>query len=374
MKTTNFLYTIIIAFYLSAVSGCLRETNHRTGPATVLILEMDTLAANKADSSRSSNFNTLARRVMQVITFRLKGMGIDTGFIEISRSNKIKDSNKNNLITLKIWRLQEFNVSTQDLNRVLQTSAKLSFWETYENADIYPLFTEANKRLAAIPGIANDSSNTKDYSHMNKLSAQLRERDDSSQLSNSKKNPLFRYLTPSTEQTSEGSYALRKGPVVGTAKIADTERINKYLQMPDVISVFPPDLKFYWTANPYYRDRLHLELVAIKGPAPALSGDILIQANRDFDKESGHPSIDIQMTPEAAVKWQGLTRENVGRSIAIMLDGRVYSFPVVQSEISKGRSIISGNFSMIEAEELVNELNSGSMPVPVKIVKEKVEQ
>lgn len=310
------------------------------------------------------------------------------------------------------------------VRKLLQGTANLEFWPTYENKDVYPMLVQANQRLSSIlylkkgdttlgnkdsalaknhdsvnakTAVINSDSTKKDsINKAQSLAAQIQKQNagengkeksglqsgqanDTSFANYQKKNPLFAYLRPSVEQSPDGKgYILTKGPVVGTARIIDTGRINEYLHMPGVASAFAPDVRFYWTVKPFDKAGQLLELIAIKvttsnGKSP-LSGDIITDARKEFDQQSGSgsPSISMTMTPQAAHIWDLLTKEYKGQSIAIVLDNNVYSFPVVQNEISGGRSSITGNFTIREADDLVNILKAGRLPAPAHIVEESV--
>jgi len=303
------------------------------------------------------------------------------------------------------------------VRKLLQGTADLEFWETYENKDIYPFLTQANQRLSSILYITkadssakkNDSTAAKGDSASGKmasndstkakkglsLSEQLNKEangdsskgklntpgkpSDTSFASFQKKNPLFAYLRPSVQQADQNSKeaTLTKGPVIGTARITDTAKIDRYLEMPGVSSVFPSNLRFYWSVKAFDKAGLFLELVAIKvttrdGKSP-LFGDIITDARKEFEQQgNGHPSISMTMTPQAAQTWRRLTKSNIDKSIAIVLDNSVYSFPTVQNEISGGRSSITGNFTVREADDLVNILKAGRLPAPAHIVEESI--
>ncbi|MDP6908537.1 MAG: protein translocase subunit SecD, partial [Flavobacteriales bacterium] len=188
-----------------------------------------------------------------------------------------------------------------------------------------------------------------------------------------KDNPLFAVLSPAASQ--DGLY---RGPVVGYAAVRDTSKVNKYLAMDRVKTIFPRDLKFYWTVKPIDPQnpaQVH-QLVAIKVTSrdgePPLGGDAIADANKDFGQFGASPEISMTMTPDGANVWKRLTGENIGKSIAIVLDDYVYSFPTVQGEIGGGRSSITGNFTIKEADDLATVLKAGKLPAPARIVEEAV--
>jgi SecD/SecF fusion protein len=187
-----------------------------------------------------------------------------------------------------------------------------------------------------------------------------------------KEYPLFAVLNPSTDQSGQ----LFQGPVIGIAHSRDTAKVNEYLNRDQIRNIFPRDIKFRWTANSMDDAGNYFRLIALKagtrdGRAP-LDGDVITDARQDFDQLGANPEVSMTMNSEGAKTWQRLTKENIGKSIAIVLDGYVRSFPTVQNEISGGRSSITGLESIEEAKDLANILKSGKMPAPAHIIQEEV--
>lgn len=284
------------------------------------------------------------------------------------------------------------------VRKLLQGTAQLEFWETYENQEVYGFLAEANKVLRdmqagevdttvlsagvsgeepeAIEEAAPDTSGLLD----GLLGGETTDGDSGVAAVNqantddlAKENPLFAVLSPAASQ--DGLY---RGPVVGYASVKDTAKVNKYLAMDRVQNIFPRDLKFYWTVKPIDpKDPAQVhQLVAIKVTSrdgePPLDGSAISDANKDFGQFGATPEVSMMMTPDGANAWKRLTGENVGRSIAIVLDDYVYSFPTVQGEIAGGRSSITGNFTINEAEDLATVLKAGKLPAPAHIVEEAV--
>lgn len=297
------------------------------------------------------------------------------------------------------------------VRKLLQGTANLEFWETYDNKDIYPLLNDANKRLKEIlsPTDTTKKSETdstvakldtakvkapqatmlaQDSAKATSLSQQLKGKPDSaktmagsakndtSMQRMTKENPLFSVFRPSLNQDPKTQqYYMAEGPVVGYALVSDTGKVNDYLKNEKIRKIFPPKAKFLWTFKPVDDEGTTMQLVAIKvnsrdGKAP-LFGDIITDARKQFEQQgSGTPQIAMSMTNEAAQIWKRLTKENIGKSIAIVLDNSVYSFPTVQGEIGGGTSTITGNFSVKEADDLINVLKAGKLPAPARIVAE----
>ncbi|MCF8258103.1 MAG: protein translocase subunit SecDF [Flavobacteriales bacterium] len=272
------------------------------------------------------------------------------------------------------------------VRKLLQGTAKLEFWETYDNNEVYGILAEANALLRDIEkGTTTTEVDTAkvetvkeekaegEKSLVDKLATDTNTVDSDVALDEMRKeNPLFAVLQPAASQ--EGLFS---GPVVGYASVRDTAKVNAYLNNERVRSIIPRDLKLLWTIKPINDEATQVhQLVAIKVTSrdglPPLSGDGIADANKDFGQFGASPEVSMLMTPEGANVWKKLTGENVGKSIAIVLDDYVYSFPTVQGEIAGGRSSITGNFTIKEAEDLATVLKAGKLPAPARIVEEAV--
>lgn len=263
------------------------------------------------------------------------------------------------------------------VRKLLQGTASLEFWTTYYASEIAPYLEEANAVLAQ--SLAEDApaaevkaeeATASDDIVSQELKAQGTSTDEASAEAYKKANPLFAVLSPS---------GFRDNACIGFAAAADTALINKYLARPEVAAVFPAEFKAMWTvkSSDFIQDNNIYDLVAIKassrdGKAP-LDGGYVTDARVEYnDRQGGEPSVSMTMNAEGANVWARLTKENVGRQIAIVLDGTVYSYPNVLNEISGGVSSITGHFSIEEATDLTNVLKSGKLPAPATIVQEQV--
>jgi len=275
------------------------------------------------------------------------------------------------------------------VRKLLQGSANLEFWETYELGEIYESLVGANnvirdlsKTTSSIAkiGVAADSAaakvdSTKASSEDDKLLAKLGKKDTTTKTKSAaewkKEYPLFSVLQINQTESGVGS-----GPVVGLAYGRDTATVNSYLNNKRVKDVLPRDLKFVWTVNSIDKKTALYQLIALKVTTrdgkPVLEGDVITDASDDFEQTSGSAKVNMTMNAEGAKSWARLTKDNMKRSIAIVLDGFAYSFPTVQSEITGGSSEITGNFTAAEAKDLANVLKSGKMPAPCHIVQEDV--
>lgn len=264
------------------------------------------------------------------------------------------------------------------VRKLLQGTASLEFWTTYDNAEVSQYLAEANSLLAEILVDETDSTETIAAQDSTKAEDVLSEEisantEDTKALENYKKaNPLFAVLQPS---------GARGNACMGYAQGGDTAVVNRYLNNARVKELLPADLKPMWSVNPseYAQGNNIYELIAIKaasrdGKAP-LDGSAVTDARVSYDGQGvnkGNPTVSMTMNAEGANKWARITKDNIGKQVAIVLDGLVYSYPTVQSEITGGSSQISGNFSVEEATDLTNVLKSGKLPAPAKIIQEQV--
>ena len=265
------------------------------------------------------------------------------------------------------------------VRKLLQGSANLEFWETYSSKDIAPYMQLADAKLRSILALDADTASVKEEvveapktatSTTDSLAAALKgtaTSQDAGLAQYKKEHPLFALMQVNTAG----------GPVVAYVNYKDTAEVNKYLAMPEVAAQFPKDLRLKWGVSAVSFDpkAQTFELYAIRsternGKAP-LEGDVIMNATDEFD-QYGHPAVGMTMNTDGSRRWAQLTKQNVGRSIAIVLDNYVYSAPNVMNEITGGRSQITGNFTPEEAKDLANVLNSGKMPAPAHIVQEDI--
>ncbi len=278
------------------------------------------------------------------------------------------------------------------VRKLLQGSAKLEFWETYKFSELAGIFNEANKRLSGIDIIADTTvkatdslsaktettavekaGTTKKSSLAEKLKQDTTATGKDQQAERYKKeNPLFTYLQPAYAQQNGQMYATNRA-TVGYAAIKDTARVNAMLLK--VKGMFPRNCKLVWTIKPEKEAPEVLELMALKSTnrenTAALFGDVIVDARQDYD-QNGRVEVSMNMNNAGAKIWRNLTRDNVGKQVAIVLDGYIYSAPNVNDEIPNGRSSISGNFTVEEGQDLANVLKAGKLPAPARIVQEEI--
>ena len=294
------------------------------------------------------------------------------------------------------------------VRKLLQGTAQLEFWETYNFSEIQQYFAEANAKLAETNKAksaleSNKATETEptevdpetaaseegevaeavvDSTSEANLLDQLTENSEETSLTEEEElnkfqenNPLFTYLQPSYYQNEAGQVVAGETARVGIAQVKDTAVINKMLA--ETRSLFPRNLKFAWTVKPEITqgEMEFLELVALKMSRDnkcALGGEVITDARQDFG-QGNQVEVTIQMNSEGAKAWKRLTGENIGKQIAIVLDDYVYSYPVVNGEIPNGRSSISGGgMSIEEAQDLANILKAGKLPAPARILEEQV--
>ena len=268
------------------------------------------------------------------------------------------------------------------VRKLLQGSANLEFWETYNAKDVAPYLQAADNKLRSIlaneapaDSAAVDSTAApvvaQATSTADSLAAALKgeNKAQSVDLAQIKKeHPLLAVL----QVNSSG-----QGPVVAYANYKDTADINKYLSMIEIQAELPKDLRLKWGVSAYEYDPKGqtFELYAIRsternGRAP-LEGDVVVSAKDEYD-QFGKPAVSMSMNTDGSRRWAQLTKQNIGKSIAIVLDGYVYSAPNVNTEITGGNSQITGHFTPEQAKDLANVLKSGKMPAPARIVQEDI--
>ena len=273
------------------------------------------------------------------------------------------------------------------VRKLLQGSANLEFWETYNSDEIIPYLSqlnqrEANHRSGVKEEVADSAANdTAAVAAVEKAEAKAQAKasfktkknakaDDAASMAEAKKqNPLFSIFQPS------GNGALS---LVGYASARDTAEVNKIIYSALAKQILPADCRLLWSAKPAdgIQAKNIYELHAIKvtttnGRAP-IEGDVVTDAKDQFNNLTGSPEVSMTMNSDGARRWAALTKANVGKAIAIVLDGTVYSAPRVNGEISGGQSSISGNFTIEDTKDLANTLKSGRMPAPAHIVQEEV--
>ena len=262
------------------------------------------------------------------------------------------------------------------VRKLLQGTASLEFWATYDNDEVLPQLQRANNvlRNLNVNGVEIAESKKAEAAEGD-LVAELEGAEisaDAELAAYNKANPLFAKLMPAVDAAGRAY----RGPVVGHAMTYDMETIDEYLAMPQVKAVINPDVRFMWSAKSVDEAGTIYELYAIKadgrdGKAP-LDGGSVVDASPQYSQNGGSAEVDMVMNTNGSNVWARMTKANIGKSIAIVLDGVVYSAPTVQNEITGGRSAITGNFTITEATDLANVLKSGKLPAPARIIQDTV--
>ena len=270
------------------------------------------------------------------------------------------------------------------VRKLLQGSANLEFWETYNSQEIVPYLSQINQRYAVTGGDAAEADSsavatadtTATAAPSTDLAAKLsaskdqKAGDEKAQAEAKKQNPLFAIFQPIQGQALS---------TVGYANAHDTAEVNRIITSDVARRILPSDLKLLWSAKPAdlgegVKGEI-FELHAIKVTEPSgrapLEGDVITSSKDEFD-QMGHPCVSMQMNSDGARRWAQITKQNIGKAVAIVLDDAVYSAPRVNGEIDGGNSQISGNFTIEDTKDLANTLNSGKMPAPTRIVQEEV--
>ncbi len=271
------------------------------------------------------------------------------------------------------------------IRKLLQGSANLEFWETFNSQDVAPYLSQLDQRIAnENSGVTDTTAVAADTTKVEAPKAEEKPKfeikkdnqeaaagavSDAQMAAAKKQHPLLAML----QLVPNGSKS-----IVGYANVRDTAEIDKIIYSEVARQVLPSDLKLLWSAkaSEMMNNKNIFELHALKvtnanGRAP-LEGDVITDAKDEFEQQFGKPIVTMQMNNDGARRWAALTKANVGKAVAIVLDGVVYSAPNVMTEITGGNSQISGNFTIEDTKDLANTLKSGRMPAPARIVQEEV--
>lgn len=262
------------------------------------------------------------------------------------------------------------------VRKLLQGTASLEFWTTYTAKELLPMMMQANQEVAKLMAAATDTT-------ANTASEQT----TAAPAANDTTDLLANLGTAQGENVPDGMETaqatslfsifqpMEDGGVIGMAQSYDTAQVNTYLNMPQVRSLFPRDVRFMWSIKGIKGNPTVFELYAIKGSSdgrPALDGSVITDAVGQYGQTGSAAEVSMSMNATGAKVWARLTADNVGRYIAVVLDGYVYSCPIVNGEITGGHSQITGDFTIAEAKDLANILQSGRLPAPAQIIQEAV--
>ncbi|MEE4198549.1 MAG: hypothetical protein V2I54_12970 [Bacteroidales bacterium] len=338
--------------YLALFGKAYREVAPNANLAEIF----STIGLRKSINFNSTNeevLGVLQRELDQVINQTINILKVRIKSYGIRHQNVTRIDNSENLL-IELPAVENI----ERVRHLIETQAKLEFWETYEGREIFSYLEKINANLPD------------DEKMESAIGMKVEEMDEQSR-DFVKKYPLFAFLYPAVDASGQ----LMQGPVAGYAAIGDTSTVNYMLNNNSVKKILPQDLRFYWTYKPHPQDETRLQLLAIKvttrkGDAP-LDGSVITDVTKK-NSENENTTIHLSMNSEGAKMWQRLTRANIGRSIAITLDDYAYAFPRVQAEIQDGQTSITGQFTEEEAQVLVSILQTGPLPAPVRIVEENL--
>ncbi|MDR2885540.1 MAG: protein translocase subunit SecDF, partial [Rikenellaceae bacterium] len=354
----------------------LKESVHSTSTNEEVIKVL----RDQAESAIANSFNVLSRR-------------IDRFGVTQPNIQRLQNSGR---ILVELPGVKE----PERVRKLLQGTASLEFWATYDNQQLFPMLEQADRAVreyleanqgteeptegeqGALAEAAAAQAPTALEVEQSTENVELLSQMDSTALSTQadqaafeKSNPLFAKLSPSFDPRS----GALPGPVVGRAHAYDTATVNKYLALPQVRALLPRerDMKLMWGVKAMDEAESVFELYAIRVPANTngkapLDGAAVVEAHEEYSQTGSAAEVSMAMNSAGAKAWARLTADNVGHSIAIVLDGYVYSAPRVNQEITGGRSSITGNFTIQEAKDLANVLKSGKLPAPARIVQDTV--
>lgn len=334
----------------------------------------------------------LAREADQAVdrTFEVLNARIDNFGVTQPNIQKLENSGR---ILVELPGVQDPN----RVQKLLAASARLEFYETYDNQEVFQYIQKANDELARLrvaKTVSIDTTAQTDTTQTVALetvpdttgTTELTEdKTEDTTTTNSqmtqeqfeKENPLFALLIPNIGTNESNQQFYNPGPVIGYATAFDTAKIGGYLRMPQIKTILPKDLRLFWEQKSSADNPTNLmALVACKitrrdGKA-SLEGDVITDASFEPDDRKGGFRVTMKMNAEGAKTWAELTKKNIGKSIAIVLDGRVYSYPNVEDAITGGISSITGNFTFEDAKTLASVLKAGKLPTPANIVEQAV--
>lgn len=327
---TNF---IIVAIIIVAISfgGCTKKENFDFRVTIVPESKNSVITQNGMNAAAE----IISKRLNNSFGISQENMKLDVTEDQISLTISKADTSKIALI-----------------KKISIGYARLEFWETYENREIIGFLLKVNSILKNV-------LNTAEATNHEEIKNQ---------------DPFFGMLRPMIKAGGEPLPSCMIGLVSGK----DTSEINKYLKLDQIKMLFPGDIKFFWSAKPYKYDPskssfgLHAIKVTTGNKQAPLDGSVIISAKAITGPSKSSVKIDLTMNTEGASTWANITRRNINRCIAVVLNGYVRSYPRVQTEISGGNSEISGDFTLEEANDFVNILKSGQLPFELKILSEQI--
>jgi SecD/SecF fusion protein len=330
---TNFIIVAIITIAFS-FGGCTMKENFDYKATIVPESKKSVITLNNMKSAAQ----IISKRLNNSPGIQKESMKLDVTDYQISLTLSKTDTSK-----------------IPSIKKIITSYARLEFWETFENPEIIGYLTKANNLLREMKIVSDVKKSSTQYVFISQ-------------------NPLFGILKPMITEKGEPL----RSCMIGVASETDTAKVDSYLQMPQVKAIFPVEIKFIWSRTPYKYDPSKglYELHAIKvttqdGKAP-LDGSAIVSASLVTGSSKSDYKIDLTMNADGTSRWAKITRENIKRCIAVVLNGYVISYPRVQDEISGGKTEITGSFTLEEANDLVNIFKSGELPFELKIAEEQI--
>lgn len=381
------LKILVVATFSSFIfSSCIFHTRTteqllEDEGGVIYTVEIDKKDLNKLQKAEQ---DTLFKQIIDVLYSRAKSFNI--------RKPNIQRIKSTNHILLELPGIQTENLIKESILK----RANLEFWETYDNTEIFEFLSDANdiirklkayeqfldttelennKRLKAKPkNIENDNLTLLERAKQEDPFSEIAESNRKVEsIKAERENPLFFSLHPYVHHNGQ---LVKNTSTVGFCKTTDTSKVNTYLNLDEVQKLLPLNLKLMWENKPYDENteflRLHAIKITNKDGSPVLAGDVISEAKAQFAYNTVSAEVNIVMNKAGSGLWAKITRENINRQVAIAVDGKVFTAPTVNREITGGRSSISGDFSIEEATALANNLKSGSLPVSLKIIEEKI--
>ena len=303
---------------------------------------------NETDAAIAASFNILRSR-------------IDHFGVTQPNIQRVPNSNR---IMVELPGIKE----PERVRKLLQGSASLEFWVVYDAQEVLPILAEADQLIKATSqpeaaeAVEAESEQTSDLAA--EAAGAKEETEEVASAFSREQNPLFALLDPSYSG----------GCIVGAAREADMPAINEYLARPEVKNLMPADLVLAWAVKgeDYFGGRYALYALRSIDGKPAMDGASVATAQENYSQNGANAEVNLTMTSNGTSQWAQLTGQNVGKPIAIVLDGLVYSAPNVNGKIEGGSSVITGNFTIQEAQDLANVLKSGKVPAPARIIQDQV--
>ena len=351
MKPNYFIVAIIIVALLSG--GCMTKENFDFKTTVV----PQTYNSITALSDMNKAAEVINKRLQNVFSLPQERIKLDVTETQILL-------NLHNIDTSKV----------RMIKNVITCNSTLEFWETYENSEIIGYLTKADSLLRDLPTPGSPLKEEKQLNPDLTGKTTVKTAVPDSRKQSSDQNPLFSILGPRLTTTGEPLPSC----MIGLANEKDTSMVSRYLKMDKIKVLFPNDLKFCWDSNPYKYDPskalygLHATKVTTADRHAPLDGSAIISAEVTTGSDKKDVKIGLTMDPEGAKTWAKITRENISRCIAVVYNGSVRSYPRVQAEISGGKTEITGDFTIEEANDLVNILKSGQLPLELKIVEAQI--